>query len=97
MERHIITLDEHGVLHVPEVSGTAVWMNEPELMELFGVVAPHASCSDKGCVQKRHPESRRGRTACPSGGRLRDRHPVRPPVGHCPCFPSSLLWSKAAA
>lgn len=40
MERHIITLDEHGVLHVPEVSGTAVWMNEPELMELFGVVAP---------------------------------------------------------
>lgn len=40
MERHIITLDEHGTLHMPEVSGTAVWMNEPELMELFGVVAP---------------------------------------------------------
>lgn len=40
MERHIITLDEHGVLHVPEVSRTAIWMNEPELMELFGVVAP---------------------------------------------------------
>lgn len=40
MERYIITLDEYGVLHVPEVSGTAVWMNEPELMELFGVVAP---------------------------------------------------------
>ena len=40
MERHIITLDEHGTLHVPEVSGTVVWMNESELMELFGVVAP---------------------------------------------------------
>ena len=40
MERHIITLDEHGVLHVPKVSGTAIWMNEPELMELFSVVAP---------------------------------------------------------
>lgn len=40
MERHIITLDEHGVLHVPEESGTAIWMNEPELLELFGVIAP---------------------------------------------------------
>lgn len=40
MERYIITLDEHGTLHVPEVSGTAIWMNEPELLELFGVIAP---------------------------------------------------------
>ena len=39
MERYIITLDEHGTLHVPDVSATAIWMNEPELMELFGVVA----------------------------------------------------------
>ena len=40
MERPIITLDEHGILHVPEESGTAIWMNEPELLELFDVVAP---------------------------------------------------------
>lgn len=40
MERHIITLDENGMLHVPDVPGTAIWMGEPELVELFGVVAP---------------------------------------------------------
>lgn len=39
MERHIITLDEHGMLHVPDVSGTVIWMDEQELIELFGVVA----------------------------------------------------------
>ena len=40
MERHIITLNEHGILHVPDVPATAIWMDEGELLELFGVVAP---------------------------------------------------------
>ena len=30
MERHIITLDERGTLHVPEAPGTSIWMDEPE-------------------------------------------------------------------
>lgn len=40
MERFIITLDESGTLHVPDVSGSSIWMDEPELVELFGITAP---------------------------------------------------------
>lgn len=40
MERHIITLDERSTLHVPEAPDTSIWMDEPELVELFGVIAP---------------------------------------------------------
>lgn len=40
MERFIITLDESGTLHVPDVSSTFIWMDEPELVKLFGVIAP---------------------------------------------------------
>lgn len=40
MERYIITLNEQGTLHVPDVPATAIWMDEGELLELFGVVAP---------------------------------------------------------
>ena len=32
MERHIITLDEHGTLRVPDVPATAIWMDEGELL-----------------------------------------------------------------
>ena len=33
MERFIITLDESGTLHVPDVSSTFIWMDEPELVK----------------------------------------------------------------
>ncbi len=39
MERGIITMDESGNIIMPEVV-TDIWMSEPELVELFGVIAP---------------------------------------------------------
>ena len=39
MERNIITITESGTVIIPK-DITCVWMSEPELMELFGVIAP---------------------------------------------------------
>ncbi len=40
MERVIITATEYGTVILPDVPNENVWMSEPELVELFGVVAP---------------------------------------------------------
>lgn len=39
MKRSIITMDESGYIIMPE-NVTDIWMSEPELVELFGVIAP---------------------------------------------------------
>lgn len=39
MKRGIITMDESGNIIMSE-NVTDIWMNEPELVELFGVIAP---------------------------------------------------------
>ena len=39
MERGIITMDESGNIIMSE-NVTGIWMSEPELVELFGVIAP---------------------------------------------------------
>lgn len=39
MERNIITMTENGTVIIPK-DITCVWMSEPELVELFGVIAP---------------------------------------------------------
>ena len=39
MERNIITITESGTVIIPK-DIACVWMNEPELVELFGVIAP---------------------------------------------------------
>ena len=39
MKRGIITMDEFGNIIMPE-NVTGIWMSEPELVELFGVIAP---------------------------------------------------------
>lgn len=39
MERGIITTDEYGNIILPE-NVANVWISEPELVELFGVIAP---------------------------------------------------------
>ncbi len=39
MERGIITMDESGNIIMPE-NVADIWMSEPELVELFGVIAP---------------------------------------------------------
>lgn len=39
MERNIITMMKSGTVIIPK-DITCVWMNEPELVELFGVIAP---------------------------------------------------------
>lgn len=37
MERKIITISENGSVNIPNHN---VWMSEPELVELFGVISP---------------------------------------------------------
>ena len=39
MKRGIITMNESGNIIMPE-NATDIWMSEPELMELFGVIVP---------------------------------------------------------
>ncbi len=39
MERSIITMDESGNIIMSE-NAADIWMSEPELVELFGVIAP---------------------------------------------------------
>lgn len=39
MERNIITVSESGSIIMPE-NIADIWMSEPELVELFGVIAP---------------------------------------------------------
>lgn len=39
MKRGIMTIGESGNIIMPEVV-TDIWMSEPELVELFGVIAP---------------------------------------------------------
>ena len=39
MERNIITITENGTAIIPK-DIACVWMSEPELVELFGVIAP---------------------------------------------------------
>lgn len=39
MKRGIITMNESGNIIMPE-NVTDIWMSEPELMELFGMIAP---------------------------------------------------------
>lgn len=39
MERNIITISESGNIIIPD-NFAYIWMSEPELVELFGVIAP---------------------------------------------------------
>lgn len=39
MERSIITMDESGYILMPD-NAADIWMSEPELVELFGVISP---------------------------------------------------------
>jgi len=39
MKRGILAMSESGNITMPEIV-TDIWMSEPELMELFGVIAP---------------------------------------------------------
>lgn len=39
MERSIITIGESGNIIMPN-NTTDIWMSEPELVELFGIIAP---------------------------------------------------------
>ena len=40
MERVVITTTEDGKVILSDVPNERVWMSEPELVELFGVIAP---------------------------------------------------------
>lgn len=39
MERNIITMGESGYIIMPE-NVASIWMSEPELVDLFGVIVP---------------------------------------------------------
>lgn len=57
MKRNIIEITESGNIIVPD-NATDIWMREPELVELFGVIAPTLRASIravyKGGVLKEH-------------------------------------------
>ena len=96
MERYIIALDEHGTLHVPDVSATAIWMNEPELMELFGVVALTLRAAIKAVYKSGIPNpAKRNVVSAKRTGT--DGRAVRPPVGHCPSFRLHTCGAKTSA
>lgn len=40
MKRVVIAIAECGTVILPDVPNGSVWMSEPELIELFGVIAP---------------------------------------------------------
>ena len=56
MKREIITTDSYGRITIPSDTGN-IWMNEMELVELFGVIAPNAPCHHSYRVQVRSFES----------------------------------------
>ena len=45
MERAIITINEHGIVFVPNGK---IWMNEMELTDLFGVISPTIRAAIRG-------------------------------------------------
>ena len=49
MRRGIITMDESSNIIMPE-NVTDIWMSEPELVELFGVIAPTLRASIRAVV-----------------------------------------------
>ena len=96
MERHIITLDERGTLHVPEAPGTSIWMDEPELVELFGVIAPTLRAAVKAVYKSGivTPHETERRISLPDGNRQvvyslspdsRPRFPPSIPTGPGDC------------
>lgn len=50
MKREIITTGSGGRITIPSDTGN-IWMNEMELVELFGVIAPDAPCRHPCRVQ----------------------------------------------
>ena len=72
MERKVITLDEYGRLHVPETPGSSIWMGEPELVELFGVVAPTLRAAVRAVYKSGivTPHEAERRVSLPDGNRL---------------------------
>lgn len=44
MKRNIIEITEHGTVIIPDRD---IWMNEAELVSLFGVIAPYVRAAIK--------------------------------------------------
>lgn len=64
-------MDERGTLHVPEAPGTSIWMDEPELVELFGVIAPTLRAAVKAVYKSGivTPHETERRISLPDGNR----------------------------
>ena len=39
-ERNIITIDEYGRIHFPDITSNNIWMSTNELIDLFGITYP---------------------------------------------------------
>lgn len=39
-ERNIITMDEYGRIHFPDITSNNIWMSTNELIDLFGITYP---------------------------------------------------------
>lgn len=94
MERFIITLDESGTLHVPDVSSTFIWMDEPELVKLFGVIAPTLRAAVRAVYKSGIVPPQRGRTVH-QPARWEQTESIWHHLGYCHCFPAQYSWGMA--
>ncbi len=66
MKRGIITMDESGNIIMSE-NVTDIWMSEPELVKLFGVIAPTLRASIRAVYKSGGLERIRGTEIYPIG------------------------------
>lgn len=47
-ERNIITMNEYGRIHFPNITSNNIWMSTNELIDLFGIIYPTLKANIKG-------------------------------------------------
>ena len=65
MRRNSITVNESGNIIMPE-NVSNIWMSEPELVELFGVIAPTL----RSAIRNIYNSGIRGTEVCSAGERV---------------------------
>ena len=62
-------MSESGNIIIPD-NVASIWMSEPELVELFGVIVPTLRAAIRAVYKKRRTERIRGTEVCPAGERV---------------------------
>lgn len=69
MRRNSITVNESGNIIMPE-NVSNIWMSEPELVELFGVIAPTLRSAIRNIYNSGALKRIRGTEVCSAGERV---------------------------